>query len=186
MPGYDYVRHSHFAYVTSSDNGRTWTRPQHLLGSPEQPACWNALYGLSDGAILALSNYQGRVWAKTGNSTIFDIKTKKPTDQIKVKIEGDSATLDVFSPSGIGGGTITRTQGQWPKTVVLRLHLRGLESFTASNGKIKLTGSVLSHSGNTKRLYLCEDGKDGKRRAGARDGDQGAGRSRKAGQGPAR
>ena len=45
VPGYDYVRHSHFAYVASSDNGRTWTRPQHLLGSPEQPACWNALYG---------------------------------------------------------------------------------------------------------------------------------------------
>ena len=34
-----------------------------------------------------------------------------------------------------------------------------MESFTASNGKIKLTGSVLSHSGNTKRLNLAEDGK---------------------------
>ena len=51
VQGYDYVRHSHFAYVTSSDNGRTWTRPQHLLGSPEQPACWNALYGLKNGTI---------------------------------------------------------------------------------------------------------------------------------------
>ena len=187
VPGYDYVRHSHFAYVASSDNGRTWTRPQHLLGSPEQPACWNALYGLKDGTILALSNYQGRIWAKTGSLTTFDIKTKKPTDQIKVKIEGDSAMLDVFSPSGIGGATITLTQGQWPKAVVLRLHLRGLEYFTASNGKIKLTGSVLSHSGNTKRLYLSRGGKRRQgRRAGARDGDQGAGRGRKAGQGPAR
>ncbi len=161
VPGYDYVRHSHFACVTSSDNGRTWTRPQHLLGSPEQPACWNTLYALKDGAILALSNYQGRIWSKTGSLTTFDIKTKKPTDQVKVKFDGNSATLDVFSPSGIGGATITLppTQGPWPKTFVLRLHLRGLESFTASNGKIKLTGSVLSHSGNTKRLHLGEDGK---------------------------
>jgi hypothetical protein len=161
VPGYDYVRHSHFAYVASSDNGRTWTRPQHLLGSPEQPACWNALYGLKDGTVLALSNYEGRIWAKTGSSTAFDIKTKKPADRIKVKIEGDSAMLDIFSPSGIGGATITLTQGQWPKTVVLRLRLRGLESFNVSNGKIKLSVSVLSHSGNTKRLYLSEEGKDG-------------------------
>jgi len=159
VPGYDYVRHSHFAYVTSSDNGKTWSGPSHLLGSPEQPACWNALYGLKDGPVLALSNHLGRIWAKTVSFTAFDIKTKKPADQIKVKIDGDSTTLDVFSPSGIGGATITLTQGPWPKTVVLRLHLRGLEYFTASSGKFKLTGSVLSHSGNTKRFYLGEDGK---------------------------
>ena len=159
VPGYDYVRHSHFAYVASSDNGRTWIGPSHLLGSPEQPACWNALYGMKDGTILALSNYQGRIWAKAGSFTTFDIKTRKPADQIKVKIDEDSATLDVFSPSGIGGVTITLTRGTWPKTIVLRLHLRGLESFTISNGKIKLRGSVLSHSGNTKRLYLGKEGK---------------------------
>ena len=68
MPGYDYVRHSHFAYVASSDNGKTWTRPQHLLGNPQQPACWNALYGLKDGTILALSNYQDRISANAGRS----------------------------------------------------------------------------------------------------------------------
>jgi hypothetical protein len=42
----------------------------------------------------------------------------------------------------------------------------GLESLTVSNGKTKLTGSVMSHSGNTKRLYLTEEGKDGEREPG--------------------
>jgi hypothetical protein len=65
-PDYDYLRHSRFGYVGSSDNGKTWTGPSHLLGSTEQPACWNALYGLKDGTILALSNYNGRLWSKTG------------------------------------------------------------------------------------------------------------------------
>jgi hypothetical protein len=64
--GYDYVRHSHFAYVTSSDDGKTWSAAEHLLGSPEQPAIWNALYALKDGTVLALSNYQGRVWSRIG------------------------------------------------------------------------------------------------------------------------
>ncbi len=66
VAGYDYVRHVHFAYTTSFDDARTWSGPRHLLGGPEQPACWNALYVLKDGTILALSNYQGRVWAKAG------------------------------------------------------------------------------------------------------------------------
>ena len=99
----------------------------------------------------------------TMKETALDIKTKKPADQIKVKIENDIATLDVLSQSGIGGATITLTNGKWPTTVVLRLHLSGLESFAVSNSKIKLTGSVLSHSGNTKRLYLTEIDKVGER-----------------------
>ena len=165
LPGYDYVRHTHFAYVASYDNGRTWSGPEHLLGSSEQPACWNELYGLNDGTILALSNYHGRIWVRTGYRTTFDITTKKPADQITVKIEQDTATFDITSQSGIGGATVTLTEGKWP-TTVLRLHLQGLESFVASSGKIKLTGSVLSHSGNTKRLYLSEDGKEGERGPG--------------------
>jgi hypothetical protein len=51
------------------------------------------------------------------------------------------------------------TSGNWPTTITPRLNLGGLESFIVSNGKLKLTVSVLSHSGNTKRLYLTEDGK---------------------------
>ena len=90
----------------------------------------------------------------------FDITPDKPADQVKAKVEKDTATFDVFSPSGIGSATITLTKGCWPTTVVLRLHLTGLESLAVSNGKIKLMGSVLSHSGKTKRLYLTEDGEE--------------------------
>lgn len=93
-------------------------------------------------------------------SPIFEITARKPADQIAVKIEKDTATFDVSSPSGIAGATITLKEDKWPKDVILRLHLRGLESFAVSNGKTKLTGSVLSHSGNTKCLYLTEDGKE--------------------------
>jgi hypothetical protein len=96
----------------------------------------------------------------------FAITTKKPADQIKIDAENGTTTFDVSSQSGIGGATITATNGKWPTTIVLHLHLGGLESFAVSNGKIKLTGSVLSHSGNTKRLYLTDDGKDDEREPG--------------------
>ena len=98
--------------------------------------------------------------------TTFEIKTKKSADQVKVKIGNDSATFDVSSPSGIGGVTVTLAKGKWPTTVVLRLHLSGLESLAVSSGKTKLAGSVLSHSGNTRRLYLTEDRKQGEREPG--------------------
>ena len=94
--------------------------------------------------------------------TTLDIKTKKAEDYVNVKIKNDTATLDVSSQSGIGGATITLSKGKWPTTVVLRLHLGGLESFAVFNGKIKLTGSVLSHSGNTRLLDVVEDGKEKK------------------------
>ena len=90
----------------------------------------------------------------------FDIKIKKPTDQVKVKVERDTATFDVVSQSGIGGATIM-SKGKWP-TVVLRLHLSGLEFLTIGNGKITLNGSVLSHSGNPRLLNVVKDGKENK------------------------
>ena len=63
---YDYLWHTHFAYVTSVDQGQSWTAPVHLLGGPDDPANWNALQVLNDGTVFALSNHRGRIWVKTG------------------------------------------------------------------------------------------------------------------------
>lgn len=98
----------------------------------------------------------------------FETFTKKPEDQIKERIERDTTTFDVISRSGIGGATITLAKGKWPANVILRFHLSGLESLAVSNGKVRLTGSVLSHSGQKKRLYLTEDGKDEEREPGTK------------------
>ena len=102
------------------------------------------------------------VAAQAHDLPTFDIKTKKPADSIKLKVERDTATFDITSPSGIGSATITLERGKWPTTAIVRLHLHGLESFAASSRKIKLSGSVVSHSGNPKRLHLTEDGKERK------------------------
>jgi hypothetical protein len=95
----------------------------------------------------------------------FLCKTTKPEDRVTVKLENGAAIVDVVSPSGIGGATVELQKGPWPATVV-RLHLKGLESFSAVAGKHKLAGYVLSHSGNAQRLTLSEEGQEGEREAG--------------------
>jgi hypothetical protein len=98
----------------------------------------------------------------------FDIITRKPDDQVKVRLEKDTAVFDVLSRSGIGGATITRVGDKWPANVILRFHLAGLESLAVSSGKLRLAGSVLSHSGYAKRLILTGEGKDGKQDPGTK------------------
>ena len=67
-PQYNYLRHTHFACVTSLDQGNSWTAPVHLLGGPDDPANWNALYTGHDGNVFALANHRGRICVKTGTT----------------------------------------------------------------------------------------------------------------------
>ena len=90
----------------------------------------------------------------------FKITTRKQEDKIKVSIEGGQTVLSVSSPSGIGGATVERLGEQWPGKVVVRMFLRGLESFGASIGKTRLSASVLSHSGHRRLLHLRQQGKE--------------------------
>lgn len=66
---YNYLWHTHFGYVTSADQGKSWTAPVALLGGQDDPANWNALYSLKDDTVLALSNHRGRIWIRTGWTT---------------------------------------------------------------------------------------------------------------------
>lgn len=66
---YNYLRHASLAYAASADIGTIWSRAWNILGDPGNPACWNALYPLRKGSILALTTHQGRVWCKIGRLT---------------------------------------------------------------------------------------------------------------------
>lgn len=91
------------------------------------------------------------------------VKPAREGDAVRISVEGKVATLDVTSLRGIGGATITRKVEKWPEQIVLKVHLRGLESLTITVGKVALRASVLSHSGNTRLLHVVRDGKEGPR-----------------------
>ncbi len=102
----------------------------------------------------------------------FKIESLKPGEvvregSVKVSIQKGAIVFDIHDARGIGGVSITPKLGDWPKSVIVRLHLSGLESLQMSNGKVTLSGSVLSHSGHMRLLEIEESGK--KREAGKDD-----------------
>ena len=87
----------------------------------------------------------------------FEITTKRDNDKVEVKVESGKAVFSIHSPFGISQTVIERTDGNWPDSVILRLHLKGLESFKVSNGKVTIEAAVSSQDG---KVRLRKDGKE--------------------------
>ena len=87
----------------------------------------------------------------------FEITTKRDNDKVEVKVESGKAVFSIHSPFGISQTVIERTDGNWPDSVILRLHLKGLESFKVSNGKVTIEAAVSSQDG---KVQLRKDGKE--------------------------
>lgn len=83
------------------------------------------------------------------------VVTKRADDKIEVTRTAEQTTLSVRSPSGIGSGVVSRLSGVWPKRVILRLHLSGLEGLKVSNSNMELTAEVAGPD-NKKFLHLTK------------------------------
>ena len=92
----------------------------------------------------------------------FDIAVNRSRNRVEFESDGDVTTFIVTSETGIGNAKITRRDDTWPKQVLVRLHLTGLESFKASVGKVTLHVSVSSTGANEKRVWISSDGRDEK------------------------
>ncbi len=95
--------------------------------------------------------------ASAADESPFKITTKRVDDKIEVTARNDKAVISVHSPVGISQAVIERNNEQWPDTVTLLLHLKGLEGLRISNGKITLEAAVSSQD-STVRLW--ENGKE--------------------------
>lgn len=89
----------------------------------------------------------------------FKITTGKPTDAVKVLTGKESVVFNVHSPAGISEASIARESASWPKQVVLRLHLKGLEDFKVGNGKVTIHAAVTAQQGKPK-VRQWKDGKE--------------------------
>ena len=78
---------------------------------------------------------------------------------MEVRAEKDRTVVSVKSPSGISRAVLERLGDTWPESLVLRLHLKGLERFGASNGRVRLDAAVTVQEGQT-RVRLWKDGKE--------------------------
>ena len=73
--------------------------------------------------------------ASAADESPFNITTKRDDDKTEVTVRNDKAVISVHSPVGISQAVIERNSEQWPDTVILRLHLKGLEGLKISKGK---------------------------------------------------
>lgn len=64
--------------------------------------------------------------------------------QIRIVTEEKRTVLDIVCPKGIDRATIKRTGDKWPEPLLVRLHLKGLESFRAEAGKEKIAWAFSS------------------------------------------
>ena len=112
-------------------------------------------------AIIALLLLVGAVGLTVAGEepTMFEITTRRKDDAVEVRVEKDRTVFSVKSPVGIGQAVVERKGEKWPEVVVLRLHLKGLENFRASNGKVKLAAAVSVLDGKPK-VRLWKDGRE--------------------------
>jgi hypothetical protein len=89
----------------------------------------------------------------------FKVTTKRKDDAVEVRANKEKTLFIIKSPFGISQAVIEREGKNWPDAVVLRLHLKGLESFRASNGKVTLDAAVSNQDGKLK-VRICKDGKE--------------------------
>ncbi len=88
--------------------------------------------------------------------TGVNVSTRSSGTGISVIVSNDKAVLTVSSQKGIGQATMTRSGEAWPKEVVVRLKLSGLESLKLTADKTTLSWSVSSHDDHpTTMTVLC-------------------------------
>jgi len=88
----------------------------------------------------------------------------RQTDKVVVFLDRSdtdrlNALIDISSEFGIGRATVKLAQGTWPESVTVRLHLRGLEGFTVSNGTTVMEKHQLSVQAYNlnRRLFSWDD-----------------------------
>jgi hypothetical protein len=81
-----------------------------------------------------------RVWEKKADvSTSFVTSVGREDSAVHFVSEGDSIVVQVTSKFGIDKATIKRKAKEWPKSMILRLHLTGLESLKIGNGSERVS-----------------------------------------------
>jgi hypothetical protein len=91
--------------------------------------------------------------------TEIKITTRRADDAVAVRANKDRMVVAVRCPFGISQAVMEWLGDTWPEAVVLRLHLKGLESFRASNGQVRLDAAVSIQEGKM-RVRQWKDGNE--------------------------
>ncbi|MFN9717854.1 MAG: hypothetical protein ACK58L_04115 [Planctomycetota bacterium] len=82
--------------------------------------------------------------------TSIRVMTKHESDRVEVRSAESAATISIRSPAGISHAVIERGHERWPDSMLVRLHLKGLESFRVASDQVTLHASVSSQDGKVR------------------------------------
>jgi hypothetical protein len=89
----------------------------------------------------------------------LDAKVGREGSKVRFLPDGDQTIIDITSEFGIDKATIRRKLDAWPMSIVVRLHLGGLESFKAGRDDVAVEWSV-SGTGDNSSIVSLRRGKE--------------------------
>jgi hypothetical protein len=95
-----------------------------------------------------------------GSAVALQASADRPDARVTASGDARQAVVEIFSPSGIGGASVEITSAAVPQTIVLRLHLRGLEELRFSYGDTTIAASLSSAGDNTTQQTYRGNGQE--------------------------
>ena len=89
---------------------------------------------------------------------VIVVDVRKDGDSVETTIVDNSAIFDIYSQIGIGDAVVTLSSGEWPKTILFRVYLTGLEEFKFAYGDTEVQVSVSSSGENVVLETVSENG----------------------------
>ena len=77
------------------------------------------------------------------------VTSNRPSSQVTVSNQANSAIVEIHSDNGIGSATIKLVSGDWPHSIKMRFFLQGLEGL-----KFSYNGTIAGLSVNTQDMIL--------------------------------
>jgi hypothetical protein len=97
--------------------------------------------------------------AAWSNEAIELVRQQKAEDRVVIaQAEDGSLVLSIHSPSGIGGVVLSPKVLPWPKSLRIRLYLRGLESWKVTTPSHHLQLQVTNHPGEPSLRQWKQEG----------------------------
>lgn len=81
----------------------------------------------------------------------------QPGNELRISSGGPAATVEIFSPAGVGRATLQAVSIALPQRILLRFHLRGLEELRLAYGQLEVVAALNSSSAGV-RQSLRRDG----------------------------
>ncbi len=112
------------------------------------------------GVLVACLYGPATLGAEADGAPGFEASAGRDDTRVELLVEDDTLVVGITSRFGIDRITITRLDDKWPAAMLVRMHLKGLESFRATAGKSVLAVSVSSTTPQRTILSLSSNGQE--------------------------